>query len=80
MLGHVQLLQPMECSLPGSSYPWNFSDKKTGMGFHFPLREGLSHQGLNLLLLCLLHWEADSLLRAPPENPLANSGVQLKLS
>ena len=37
-------------------------------------------QGLNLLLLCLLHWEADSLLRVPPENLLVNSGVQLKLS
>lgn len=46
VLGHVQLLQPMECSLPGSSYPWKFSDKKTGMGFHFPLREGLSHPGI----------------------------------
>jgi len=35
--------------------------KNTGMGCHFLLQGIFPTQGLNLHLLCLLHWQADSL-------------------
>ena len=41
--------------------PWSFPGKNTGVGCHF-LLEGVFHtQGSNPHLLCLLHWQADSL-------------------
>ena len=41
--------------------PWNFPYKNTGVGDHFLLQEIFVTQGLNPHLLCLLHWQADSL-------------------
>ena len=41
--------------------PWNFSGKNTGVGCHFLLQWIFPTQGLNLRLLCLLHWQVDSL-------------------
>ena len=41
--------------------PWNFPGTNTGVGCHFLLQEILPTQGPNLCLLCLLHWQADSL-------------------
>ena len=41
--------------------PWNFSGKYAGVGCHFLLQGIFLTQELNLPLLCLLHWQADSL-------------------
>ena len=39
------------------------------MGCYFPFKEIFQTQGSNPCLLGLLHWQADSLLLAPPEKP-----------
>ena len=41
----------------------------TGVGCQFFLRGIFPTQGLNLCLLCLLDWQADSLPLAPPGKP-----------
>ena len=48
--------------------PWDSIDKNTGVGSHFLLQGNFQIQGLNLCLLCLLHWQAGSLPLAPPGN------------
>ena len=55
------LCDPMDCSRPGSSVQWNSPGKNTGVDCHFLLQGIFTTQGLNLHLLCLLHWQADSL-------------------
>ena len=50
------LCNTLDHSLPGSSNP----GKNTGVGCS-ALLQGLSTQGLNPCLLCLLYWQADSL-------------------
>ena len=53
-------------------HPWDSLGKNTGIGCH-ALQGIFPTQGLNLLLLCLLHWQAGSLPPAPPgEPPLHN--------
>ena len=49
---------------------WNFPGKNTGVGCRFLLQWIFQTQGLNLHLLCLLHWQADSL----PLHHLGNPG------
>ena len=66
LLSCVWLLQPHGLQLARLLNPWNFSDKNTGMGCHAFLQGILSTQGSNLHLLCLLHWQADSLPIVPP--------------
>ena len=46
--------------------PWDFPGKNTGVGCRFLLQGIFPTQGLNL---CLLHWQADSLLVSPPGKP-----------
>ena len=46
-----------------------FLSKNTGVGCHFPLQRTFQIQELRLHLLCLLHWQADSL-------PLSHLGSQ----
>ena len=41
--------------------PWDSPGKNTGVGCHFLLQGTYLTQGLNLHLLRLLHWQADSL-------------------
>ena len=41
--------------------PWNFPGKNTEVGFHFLLQDIFLTQGSNPFLLCLLHWQVDSL-------------------
>ena len=41
--------------------PWNFPGKNTGVGCHFLLQGIFPTQGSNPNLLCLLHWQVDSL-------------------
>ena len=47
-------------------WPWDSPGKNTGMGCHFLLQEIFPIQVPNLCRLHLLHWQADSLLLAPP--------------
>ena len=49
--------------------PWHFPGKNTGGGCHALLQGIFPTQGLNLCLLCLLHWQAGSLPLAPPGKP-----------
>ena len=56
-------------SLPGSSVHGNFSGKNTGVGCHFLLQGIFPIQGSNPRLLCLLHWQAESLPTEPPGKP-----------
>ena len=39
------LCDPMDCSLPGSSCPWDFPGKSTGVGCHFLLQGIFPTQG-----------------------------------
>ena len=59
------LWDPTEYSL----CPWDFPGKSTGVGWH-SLLQGISlTQGLNLCLLCLLHWQVGSVPLVPPGQP-----------
>ena len=49
--------------------PWDFPGKNTGVGCHALLQGIFPTQGLNLHLLCLVHWEVGSLPLAPPGKP-----------
>ena len=49
---------------------WDSAGKNTVIGCHALLKSIFPTQGLNLYLLCLLHWQADSLPLAPPVLPL----------
>ena len=55
-------LHPMDWDPPGSSVHGVFQARNTGVGCHFLLQGIFLTQGLNLHLLRLLHWQADSLL------------------
>ena len=55
LLSHVQLLDPLDYSLPGSFSPWNFLGKNTGVGCHFFLQRIFLTQESNLHLLWLLY-------------------------
>ena len=59
----------MDCSLPGSSIFGDFPGKNTEVGCHFLLQRIFITQGLNPCLLCLLHWQANSLLLVPAGKP-----------
>ena len=54
-------LQPHELQPVRLLCPWSFPGKNTGVGCHFLLQAIFPTQGLNLHLLCLLHWQANSL-------------------
>src|SRR5574337_500361 len=56
----LTLCNPMDCSLPGSSFPWNFPGKNTAVGCHFLLQVIFQTQGSNPSLLHLLPWQAES--------------------
>ena len=57
----------MDYSLPSSSVHGDSPGKNTGVGCHALLQGIFLTQGLNLRLLCLLHWQASSLPLALPE-------------
>ena len=60
------LFNPMDYSPQGSSVHEDSPGKNTGEGCHALLQGIFPTQGLNLRLLCLLHWQAGSLPLAPP--------------
>ena len=50
--------------------PWDSPGKNTGVGCHALLQGIFLTQGLNLCLLRILQWQADSLSLVPPEKVL----------
>ena len=52
-----------------ASLPWNFPGKNTGVSCHLLLQGIFPTQGSNPRLLCLLHWQADSLPLRHPGSP-----------
>ena len=66
----LSLCDPMDCSPPGSSVHEDSPGKNTGVGFRVLLQRIFLTQGLNPRLLCLLHWQADSLPLAPAGKPI----------
>ena len=62
----LTLCDPMDCSLPGSSVHGILPSKNTEVDCHALLQGIFPTQGLNLGLLCLLHWHLGSLPLAPP--------------
>ena len=59
----------MNFSQPGSSNQGDSPGKNTGMGCHALFQEIFPTQGSKPYLLCLMHWEADSLPLVPPRKP-----------
>ena len=51
------------------SLPMGFSSKNAGVDCYALLQGIFPTQGSNRRLLCLLHWQADSLTLGPPGNP-----------
>ena len=52
----------------------------TGVGCYSLFQRIFLTQGSNLRLLCLLHWQADSIPLAPPGSPVGDSEVPLDLN
>ena len=78
----VAICDLVDCSsrpapLPRLLYPWGSPGKKTGVGNHAFSRGSPQTQESNLCLLCLLHWQADSLSECHLGSPfsLAISGI-----
>ena len=61
VLSRVWLCDPVDCSQLGSSVQGLLPGKNTGVGCRFLLQGIFSIQGSDPGLLCLLHWQADSL-------------------
>jgi len=71
------LLQPHGLLLLCS---WDFPGKNIGRGFHFLLQGIFLNQRLNPCLLCLLHWQADSLPLShlgSPRKPIRRSSLPI---
>ena len=60
------MLWTIACQAPLSM---GSSRQESWRGFHAPFKRIFPTQGLNLCLLCLLHWQAGSLPLAPPRKP-----------
>ena len=60
----LTLCNPMDCSLPGSSVH-GILQASTGVGCPFLLQGMFLTQGSNPHLLCLLHWQVNSLPLVP---------------
>ena len=65
----LTLCDPMDCHLLGSSVHGDSPGKSTGVGCHALLQGIFLTQELNMCLLHLLHWQADSLTGPPGKHP-----------
>ena len=70
----LTLCGPMDCSLSGSSYPWDSPGKNTGVGCHFLLQGIFPTQGWNP---SLLHLQVDTLPLALSGQPGVTQGNQM---
>ena len=66
LLSCPTLCDPMDYSPPGSSVHGDSPGKNTEVGCPALLQGIFLTQGSNPHLLCLLHWQAGSLLLVPP--------------
>ena len=73
VLSHFQLSATPGTVIHQALCPLAFPGKNTGVGCLFLLQGIFPTQGSNLTLLCLLHWQADSL----PTEPLGKSHIVL---
>ena len=67
--GHGSPLQYSCLVNPMDRGAWGSPGKNTGVGCHALLQGIFLTQGLNLHLLHILQWQADSLSLVPPEEP-----------
>ena len=76
MLSRVQLFETPWTVVCQTPRPWDFPGKNTGVGCHFFLQGIFLTQGSNPRLLCLLHWQVNSLPLTPPgKEALAHSNT-----
>ena len=75
VVSYVWLCDAMDCSPPGSSCPWDFPGKNTGVGCCFLLQGIFLTLGRNSSLLHLLRWHVDSLPLAIPGKPIVVLGT-----
>ena len=68
-LQSCQILRPYGLKPSRLFCPWDSPVKNTGVGCHFLLQGIFLIQGWSLCLLCLLHWQSESLPLAPPRKP-----------
>ena len=68
---------PVDCSLSGFSVHGDSPGKNTIVGCHVLPQGIFPIQGLNPHLLCLLHWQEDSLPLASPGKPQRKPSVGL---
>ena len=73
VLSHVQRFASLWTSPPGSSIHEDSPDKNTGVGCCALLQGIFETQGSKLRLLCLLLWQAGSLLLVPSGKPHNNT-------
>ena len=66
----------MGCSLPGSSFCGSFSDNNTSVDGYSLLQGIFPTQGSNMCLLCLLYWQAGSLLVPPGRTFVPIKGIR----
>ena len=66
---HIQLFATLWTYSPPSPSTWDSSSKNTEVGYHALLQGIFPTQGLNPRLLCLLHWQVDSVPTVPPGKP-----------
>ena len=69
LLSHVGLFATLWTIICQAPHLWKFLGKNTGVRCHFLLQGIFLTQESNLLLLHLLHWQADSLPLVPPGKP-----------
>ena len=70
-LSHVRLFATLWTVAHQAPLSMGFPGKNTGVGCHSVLQETFPTQGTNSYLLCLLHWQAYSLLQSHLGNPPA---------
>ena len=66
---HVQLFVTLWTVAHQAPLSMDSPGKNTGVGYHALLQGIFPTQGLDLRVLCVLHWQADSLALAAPGKP-----------
>ena len=74
ILSHVQVFLTSWTVAHEAPRPYNFPQKNTGVGCHFFLQGIFPTQESNPHLLCLLHWQVDSLLLSHLGGPYVYMG------